>query len=215
MSKLTDFLQYTFKDEILLNRALTHSSMSNQGDRNFDRLEFLGDRVLGVVIAKLLFDTYPDEPEGELARRHSSLVSRVTLARVADTIGLAKEMKAASFPQEAELADACEALIAALYIDGGIEAAQQFVVRVFAPLMREDLTPPKDAKSALQEYAQAQGWDLPNYELVERSGPDHKPKFTVRVAVGTHEPVEAVGASKRLAEQQAATELLEKLLDND
>ena len=207
-------LGYRFKDSALLEQALTHSSMSGAGgDRlsSNERLEFFGDRVLGLVIAQLLFQRFPDEREGELARRHAALVRKEALARIAIEAGLGDCVRMSRGEDDAGgrenpglLADACEAVIGAIYLDGGLEAAAEFVHGYWQALVDEDPTPPKDAKTMLQEWAQGRGLALPKYRETAREGPPHAPIFSVEVVVSGIAPVTGVGPSKRAAEQSAA-----------
>ena len=218
---LEEILGHRFSRPELLHRALIHPSTTAPDggvENSSERQEFLGDRVLGLVIADLLFHHFPDENEGHLARRHSVLVSRRTLARVADGIGLARHIVLSpgedgmgGRERPALLADICEAVIAALYLDGGLEPAAAFIVPHWRPLMDEDAVPPKDAKTALQEWAQERGLGLPDYREVARAGPPHAPRFTIEVAVGTHAPATGSGSSKRAAEGTAAAALMARL----
>lgn len=214
-------LGHRFADRSLIERALTHPSALAQGRSgpgSYERLEFLGDRVLGLVVADLLLKRFPGEAEGALARRHAALVRREALAEVGAALKLGLELKL-SRPEEegggrsnpALLADACEAVIGALYVDGGLEAARALIERFWAELIEADLTPPQDAKTALQEWAQGRGLPLPGYREVGRSGPDHELRFTVEVSVEGHQPATGEGRSKRLAEQAAAERLLARL----
>ncbi|MGB0682876.1 MAG: ribonuclease III [Magnetovibrionaceae bacterium] len=223
--ELEAVLGHSFKSRDLLRQAMTHSSM-NETRRgrpfSYERLEFLGDRVLGLIVARLLFDRFPNENEGALTRRHAALVRRDTLARVASELGLdrfmlmsAGEEGAGSLENPALLADTCEAVIAALYLDGGIIVAGEFVRQRWQLLIEENPTPPRDAKTSLQEWAQARGLGLPAYSAVNRSGPDHAPVFTMRVDLGGKHRAEAEGPSKRAAEQAAAAELLDQLSAGD
>ncbi len=219
---LSRALDHRFTDASLLREALTHPSTDPQ-DRGgarfgYERLEFLGDRVLGLVIADWLLERFPDEPEGSLARRHTALVRRETLAQVARAIGLGAhlilspgEAEAGGRENDAILADACEAVIAALYLDGGLPAARDFIRGAFADAIERHERPPQDAKTALQEWAQARGLPLPDYRTVSRSGPDHRPVFEIEVSIAGHPPATASGASKRVAERQAAGRLLDTL----
>jgi len=193
---------------------LTHSSTGGDAP-TYERLEFLGDRVLGLIIARLLYDGFPGESEGDLAPRFTKVVQRDTLARVAETIGLGAHMilsdgedNAGGRANPALLADTCEAVIAALYLDGGLEAANRFVRRYWSPLIEEDATPPQDPKTALQEWAQGRGLPLPEYQETSRSGPDHAPVFSIQVSVQGLPSAPGRGASKRAAEQEAALALL-------
>jgi ribonuclease-3 len=184
----------------------------------YERLEFLGDRVLGLVIADLLWRGFEDEQEGPLTRRLTHLVRRDALARVAAAIGLDRHLRLS--PAEAAagaarnpgiLADVLEAVIAAIYLDGGFPAATAFIERFWEPLITEMEAPPSDAKTELQEWAQARGLKLPAYELIATSGPDHAPHFTVSVRVAGQEEASATASSKRAAETGAAAALLDRL----
>ena len=222
-SQLARQIGHNFGQPGLLERALTHSStLANAPpdavDKSYERLEFLGDRVLGLIAADMLVAAFPDENEGQLARRHVALVRMEALARVAQEIGLGQYLNLAKSEEDsggrdnpATLADACEALIGALYVDGGLDAARRFVVSAWQALLSETPIPPKDAKTALQEWAQGRGLPLPNYREVSREGPDHGPIFTVEVAVTGYDPVQGQGPSKRIAEQRAADELMKKV----
>lgn len=212
---LIQALGHEFASQTLLEQALTHRSVALNGRASYERLEFLGDRVLGFTIADILLDAYPEEREGGLAKRHADLVRRETLAEVAREAGLAAhillsrgEADSGGRENDAILADVCEALIAALYRDGGIGAARRFIERYWTKRLHAPLNPPEDAKTVLQEWAQARGLPLPDYRIVGRDGPDHAPVFTVSVSVEGAEPVEGVGASKRAAEREAAEKLL-------
>ena len=213
-------LGHRFARPGLLGLALTHSSAPSNGRSN-QRLEFLGDRVLGLVVAQALYERFPDEEEGALAPRLAALVRRDTLARVARDIGLGGHVVMSQGEEESGgrdnpsiLADACEAVIAALYLDGGMESAQQFIRRHWLPLMEEDQSPPKDAKTKLQEWAQGRGLALPKYTETGRQGPAHAPVFSVQVSVEGADPAAATGPSKRAAEQAAASALLERIKGN-
>lgn len=211
-------LEHHFRDALLLRQALTHASVSGHaGSRrpSNERLEFLGDRVLGLIVAELLYQAYPDEDEGALARRYSSLVSGEALALVAEQIDLGQflrylrgEEEAGGVRNSGVLADSCEAVIAALYLDGGLDAARRFIHRFWRPLMGASLRPPKDAKTELQEWAQARALTLPLYREVLREGPPHAPRFLVEVRLDGLPAVTASGLSKRAAEQAAAQAML-------
>jgi ribonuclease-3 len=217
-------LRHRFRRPELLQEALTHSSAASvqrSGISN-ERLEFLGDRVLGVIVAELLFQRFPGETEGELAPRFVALTRKETLARVAETIGLGGHLALSRGEEETGgrqnpglLADACEAVIAALYLDGGMRAARAFINRHWAALADEEPTPPKDAKTALQEWGQARGLALPEYREVGREGPPHAPTFRVALALAGFPPTEGVGSSKRAAEQAAAEAMLERVAGGD
>jgi ribonuclease-3 len=221
-------LGYRFTQPELLTEALTHPSALDAAPRRrgrqravrghgYERLEFLGDRVLGLVIAELLWRRYDTEPEGALTRRLAALVRRETVARVAETIGLDRflilsrsEAAAGAARNSGILADACEAVIAAIYVDGGFEAARGFILRCWEPLLGEMPAPPRDPKTSLQEWAQGRGLGLPVYRVIETSGPDHGRRFTVGVEV-RGDQASATASSKRAAEVAAAATLLDKL----
>jgi ribonuclease-3 len=215
-------LGHAFGRGELLTQALTHPSVAHgrgpRGVTAYERLEFLGDRVLGLAVADMVFAAFPDESEGALARRHAALVCRETLARVAHSIGLGAalilskgEEDAGGRNNPALLADACEAVIGALYADAGFDVAAGFVRRLWRPLMDETAAPPKDAKTALQEWAQGRGKPLPVYTTLEMQGPPHDPIFQVSVAVQGLEPATGSGSSKRAAAQAAAARMLERV----
>jgi len=203
-------LGHAFEDPALLERALTHTSA--ESGENYERLEFLGDRVLGLIVAELLLSAFPREREGEIGRRFAQLVRAEALARVGREIGVDAALTAAGGTiNDGIIADATEAVIAALYLDGGFAAATNFVERHWTPLIDGADVPPRDAKTALQEWSQARGLGLPAYREIERAGPDHEPVFTVEVTVAQATPTRAQGGSKRAAEQAAAALILERL----
>jgi len=216
---LAKTLEYTFIETSLLEQALTHPSITKtRSERHISnqRLEFLGDRVLGLCVAHMLFDAYPDEEEGAMAKRHTALVRKETLARVARSLELGthiilseSESDMGGRDNDAVLADACEALIAALYLDGGLDVADRFIRQNWTGLMQENMAPPKDAKTTLQEFAQARGKALPSYKELSRTGPAHAPVFTIEVSIDGYDSALAEGGSKRQAEQMAAGKLLE------
>jgi ribonuclease-3 len=207
---------YRFRDPALLEEALTHATAANANSRaNYQRLEFLGDRVLGLAVAGMLFEAFPTAKEGELSKRLSDLVRRETCAEVAREWGLAGYIRlgageAASGAGERApiLADACEALIGAVFVDGGFAAARELVRGAFEDRMRARPRPSLDPKTALQEWAQARGLPTPVYRTQERSGPDHAPRFTISVEVDGFEASAADAGSKRAAEQGAAEAFL-------
>jgi ribonuclease-3 len=223
--RLEETIHYIFKDKSLLKLALVHASThkrkSDGTNIDNERLEFLGDRVLGLVVADLLLKRFPKDREGDLARRHTALVRKEALARVAQVIDLGHhidmlEAEALSGGREnpAILANACEALIAALYLDGGLETAKAFIGHFWADLVEEDHEPPQDNKTALQEWAQGRGLPLPAYRTIGQTGPAHEPVFEVEVSVLNQSPKCGSGTSKRKAEQNAAGVLLSFLQDN-
>lgn len=217
MNELQKKLGLEFKDEELLERSLTHPSLG-KSKPNYERLEFLGDSVLGLIISSELFRRYPDEAEGELTKRLAGLICGETLVKVAQKLDLANhilmsqsESKSGGRENKANLENVMEAIIGALYLDQGFRAAQSFVLANWESLIDKMVEPPKDAKSALQEWAQGNGLPLPNYEVTAQEGPSHAPEFVIAVSVEGHPPEIGTGASKRTAEQVAAEKLLEKL----
>lgn len=212
------FLGHHFSDPSLLEEALTHRSVEAADRQDYERLEFLGDRVLGLVVTEMLMNSFPDEREGSLARRLAALVRQETLAAVSREIGLGAHLRLSrgeadggGRENEAILADVCEAVIAAIYRDAGLEAARRFIERHWQQRVVAADSPPQDAKTALQEWAQGRGLGLPGYVVVARSGPDHAPAFTVRVEIAGGPSAEGQGPSKRVAEQAAARRALEAL----
>ena len=209
---------YIFKDRMLFKRALTHASVRQASSKRRDneRLEFLGDRVLGLAIAELLSEVYPTASEGELARIFNRLVRGGTCAEVARELELGpslvlSESEAGSGGRDKEtiLADACEALLGAIFVEAGYDKAREVVRLLWSPkLDGGGPVATADAKSALQEWAQGQGLELPSYIEVAREGPDHAPRFTSEVRIKGRKPARGEGASKRAAEQAAAATLL-------
>ena len=206
-------LAYSFADRSLLEEALTHASAA-RGNRvaSLERLEFLGDRVLGLGLASLLCKAYPDETPGDLARRHARLASGETLVSIGLQLGLQRHLRVdKGYDREAlppsMIEDSCEAIIGAVYLDGGHEAAEALVVRFWEPLIGG--RPPRDPKTVLQEWALAHALPLPSYALVATDGPPHAPTLTVEVRVEGYEPVRGSAGSKRAAEQAAARDLLD------
>lgn len=218
-------LGYRFKDPSLLSLALTHASARGADPATTvcnERLEFLGDRVLGLIIAELLYRRFPGESEGALAQRHAVLVSRPTLSQVAMRLQLSSSIVASRSERDAGgtsnpgiLADTLEAVLGALYLDGGLEAASGFVTATWSELMSGVRAPPKDPKTELQEWAQARGIGLPTYREVGRRGPAHAPEFSIEVSLPGIGGVLASGSSKRSAEQAAAERLLASLHHGD
>jgi ribonuclease III len=208
-------LGYRFERADLLEEALTHVSAPGAGGQSYQRLEFLGDRVLGLAIAEMLHAAFPGAPEGELSRRLAELVRRESCAEIAVSWDVGPHVKlGAGEAQSGErknlaiLADVCEAIIGAVFLDGGYDAAKDLIARSFKELLDAPRRPLRDPKSALQEWAQGQGLPAPTYAVVEQTGPDHAPKFRVMVKVKGKDSEFGLGASKRIAEQAAARSLL-------
>lgn len=208
-------LGYEPVDVKLFELAFTHSSV---GRDSYERLEFLGDRVLGMVIARALYERYPKEPEGSLSRRYNGLVDRETCAENGREIGvpalirLGKQAREDGATQSDNVVgDVVEALIGALFIDGGFEAAERFILSLWEPDLASQRRAPQHPKSALQELAAAKGCKPPAYEVVARTGAHHAPKFTIRVSVAKLGEATAEGSSKQEAETAAAAALLSQL----
>jgi len=215
LDELLSKLGYRFENPALLDEALTHVSAPKADGQSYQRLEFLGDRVLGLAIADLLYRTFPGAPEGELSRRLAELVRRESCAEIAIAWDVgpylklgAGEAHAGERRNQTILADVCEAIIGAVFMDGGYAAASGVVERAFQPLLEAPRRPLRDPKSALQEWAQGRGLPPPTYSIVEQTGPDHAPRFRVVVKVKGAENEFGQGTSKRIAEQAAARSLL-------
>ncbi|MDO9458929.1 MAG: ribonuclease III [Alphaproteobacteria bacterium] len=219
--KLEQRLGHRFRSSDLLPQALTHSSATGESSRNNERLEFLGDRVLALLVADLLLQHFPDASEGDLALRLNALVRRETCAAVALEVELGAcltlapaEAASGGRDKPAILGDACEAVIGALYLDGGMAAARGFVEMRWTPRLTGLATAPADAKSALQEWSQARKLGTPDYTVISRDGPDHAPVFVIEVQLPGHAPACGTGASKREAEQAAAL-AMRRAVDTD
>jgi ribonuclease-3 len=217
---LEERIGYRFADASLLDSALSHIS-ALKGARNrvgsYQRLEFLGDHVLGLVISDMLFRAFPRADEGELSRRLADLVRKETCAEIARAIDLgaairlgASEANAGARTRPAILADVCEALIGAVYLDGGFAAAEALIGRLWQVRMKTKAEPARDPKTVLQEWAQGRGLPTPAYREIARSGPDHDPQFRVAVQLPHLAPAEGSGRSKRAAEQAAAAAMMKR-----
>ncbi|WP_370229122.1 ribonuclease III [Cognatishimia sp.] len=211
-------LGHRFGDPALLVRAMTHSSMSSPTRADNQRLEFLGDRVLGLVMSEALLAADTSATEGQLAPRFNALVRKEACAEVAREIDLGaglklgrSEMLSGGRRKQALLGDAMEAVIAAVYVDAGFEAAKSMILRLWGDRVTRVDADARDAKTSLQEWAQARGLQPPKYETVSRSGPDHEPVFTISATLENGESDQATAGSKRLAEQAAAKALLARL----
>lgn len=211
---------HRFKDETLLNRAMTHRSAA-QGkavEWSNERLEFLGDRVLGLVIVQTLLERFPATREGELAPRLNALVSRDTCAIIGAELGLGQflivdksERATGGAEKRSLLANAAEAVIGAIYTDAGLEKSRKFILKAWAKQIKGTAEKPRDPKSSLQEWAQAEGLSTPTYRHDGREGPDHAPVFTATVLVDGLKPATGSGASKQHAERAAAKAMLDHI----
>lgn len=226
MNNVEELLGYKFINSKLLDEALTHPSISMQKSENdaifnYERLEFLGDTVLALIIAELLINKYPLEREGALAKRHSGLVHGEALAAIAENIGISEYIRMTSGEaagggrqNRSNMENTLEAVIGAIYMDGGLEPAKTFIAKHWAQAIEEMVEPPKDAKTSLQEWAQGRGLPIPVYEVISTSGPAHGPNFLIRVTVQGFEPVESTGSSKKKAEKLCAEIFLEKVISD-
>ena len=214
LQQLETLIGYSFKDKALLELAFTHASLKAEQDN--ERLEFLGDRVLGLVVAELVYNQYPQDDEGLLAKRHTALVRQEMLSKIAVNLNLGDcikmslgESKSGGREKASILSDAVEGLIAAIYLDGGFNQAEAFVQKYWgAEIATVQL---KDAKSHLQEWLQSHKEDLPTYTLVMQKGEAHNTKFIMKVATNNHGEAIGEGTSKQQAEQNAAENLLKEL----
>jgi ribonuclease-3 len=212
-----ELINYRFARVVLMKRALTHSSFSKNRLENNERLEFLGDRVLGLAISKILYEMYPLEDEGALAIRHSSLVSMKTLSAVAETIKISdllelssQELKRKGLKNKNILADSVEAVLGAIFLDSNFETVFPIIEKLWMPFIEKAKEPMKDFKTKLQEYTQKNFNTYPKYSLVKKDGPAHAPTFTMTSTVNEITE-EASGTSKKEAEQIVAKQILEKL----
>ncbi len=211
-------LGHSFRDKDLLARALTHSSAAHTG--NYERLEFLGDRVLGLVIAEILYEKFPGEPEGDLAKRLAALVQGEMLAEIARGFDLgafidfsAAERGAGGAENENILSDVFEALIGALYLEAGLPPCRALIENLWERRFYDMKTPPMHAKTLLQEWAQGRGLPLPAYRIAAQHGPDHAPMFEVALSVKGYDEVKAQGRSRQQAERDAAQIFMNALKD--
>lgn len=219
LAQLESTIGYTFADKRLLELALTHRSLTREGgDISNQRLEFLGDAVLGLVIADMLYGLYPTEAEGDLSKRLVNLVNGEKLAAIAHTIGLGDYLLMSTGEAEqggrtnpSNLEDALEALLGAIYRDNGLNAAHEVITRFWQPHASAMKAPPKDPKTTLQEWAQGRGLPLPEYVLISAEGPSHAPIFVIELRVDGQKPVRAEAGIKKQAERLAAEMLLAQL----
>ncbi len=225
IDKLQQKIGYKFKDIKLLKIAITHASaIIKQAQKQeqhcyyYEQLEFLGDRVLGLVVAHMIYDLFPSETEGDWAKRHTAAVREETLAKIAENFELGNylilssgEQRSGGRHKKTLLADAMEAVIAAIYLDGGFEEVKIFVKNNWENIIKSETMPPEDPKTKLQEWLQAQGRALPKYEIISRKGPDHAPIFEIALSVDGVGSVTVSGSSKRRAEKKAAKLLLDKI----
>ena len=217
LEQLEDALGHQFSNRDLLQLALVHSSATEHSLLSNERLEFLGDRVLGLVISEHLYQRFDRENEGQLARRFAGLTSRDALAHVAGTLKLdayvstsAQDKETSARGRASLLADALESVLGALFLDGGLDVAGKFIRAHWEALIDADIQPPKDSKTALQEWSQARELGLPVYNVIEQSGPAHQPQFKIEVVISGEETVTGTGSSRRSGERDAAEQFLNK-----
>ena len=215
MKELQQTLEYEFSDERILRQALTHSSKTSDIHQNYERLEFLGDRILGVTVAEMLCRMFPDEPEGNLSQRFIGLVCKETVAEVVTLWGADKYIIVANpdaSQSENVLCDVGEAIIAAIYKDSqSMQVAQDFVRKNWLPLIDRKSKPHKDYKTRLQEEVHNLNLQTPVYRVLEKTGSEHKPEFLMEVWVGDGVTAEGHGKNKKIAEQEAACKMLKSL----
>lgn len=221
ISAIEKLLGYDFNDKSLLETALTHSSVAGAHIYSNERLEFLGDRVLGIAVANILYHKFEAEDEGRLARRFAGLTSRDALAEIAGKIEIDKFVETSPADEDASnrgrqslLADTLEAILGAMFLDGGLEVATDFISVNWADMIDGHIKPPKDAKTTLQEWTQGKGLGLPQYSIAEQSGPDHAPVFKIEVEISGYGKHSATGSSRRNGEMRAAEIMLSFIEDN-
>lgn len=214
--ELEQLIGYRFRNPGYMEQALTHSS--KVGAANYERIEFLGDRVLNLVMAHTLFEQFPGESEGNLAKRHSALVQGRMLAAIGISVNIhdfvilsEAERQSGGADNENIISDAMEALLGAIFLDGGLEAVRPVIIRLWDKYILAHNELPQDSKTELQEWVQARGLPLPEYIISGRTGPDHAPEFEVEVRVKGHDPVKANGSSRRQAEKEAAKIMIARL----
>ena len=215
-------INYKFKNKSLIDLAFTHSSFKNKKNKNYERLEFLGDRVLSLVISEDLFLKYSNENEGALSKRLSDLVSKQKLLEVANEISIKEMLKIDQFEKRnlklkkniSILSDVCEALIGAIYLDSNLENAKKFISKYWKKKISKDILPPQDPKSLLQEVAQKKGLNLPKYIVKNKEGPPHNPRFEVEVFLKGIRKFSAIAKTIKIAEINAAKKMVDYIFKN-
>ena len=215
-------INYKFKNKILIDLAFTHSSFKNKINKNYERLEFLGDRVLSLVISEDLFLKYSNENEGALSKRLSDLVSKQKLLEVANEISIKEMLKIDQFEKRnlklkkniSILSDVCEALIGAIYLDSNLENAKKFISKYWKKKISKNILPPQDPKSLLQEVAQKKGLNLPKYILKKKEGPPHNPRFEIEVFLKGIRKFSAIAQTIKIAEINAAKKMVDYIFKN-
>ena len=215
-------INYKFKNKSLIDLAFTHSSFKNKKNKNYERLEFLGDRVLSLVISEDLFLKYSNENEGALSKRLSDLVSKQKLLEVANEISIKEMLKIDQFEKRnlklkkniSILSDVCEALIGAIYLDSNLENAKKFISKYWKKKISKNILPPQDPKSLLQEVAQKKGLNLPKYILKNKEGPPHNPRFEVEIFLKGIRKFSAIAKTIKIAEINAAKKMVDYIFKN-
>ena len=215
-------INYKFKNKSLIDLAFTHSSFKNKINKNYERLEFLGDRVLSLVISEDLFLKYSNENEGALSKRLSDLVSKQKLLEVANEISIKEMLKIDQFEKRnlklkrniSILSDVCEALIGAIYLDSNLENAKKFISKYWKKKISKNILPPQDPKSLLQEVAQKKGLNLPKYILKNKEGPPHNPRFEIEVFLKGIKKFSAIAKTIKIAEINAAKKMVDYIFKN-
>ena len=215
LKEFEEILEYSFKDKGLLNRALTHKSYNN--DKNNEKLEFLGDRVLGLVISKKLLDIYPNEKEGTIDKKFANLVNKKTCVHIAKKLNLRKYLYLGFSNKNLErsndkiVSDSLEALVGAIHLDGGLRSSEKFILKFWQSYISRSVVTLIDSKTKLQEYSLKKFKKLPKYTFFKKSGPQHKPLFKTEVEIPESKKIIGIGSSKKNAQQNAAAKLIKIL----
>ena len=215
LKELEEILEYNFKDKSLLNRALTHKSYNNE--KNNEKLEFLGDRVLGLVISKELLDIYPNEKEGIIDKKFANLVNKKTCVHIAKKLNLKKYLYLGSSHKNLErsnekiVSDCLEALVGAIFLDGGLRLSEKFILKFWQTYISQSVVTLIDSKTKLQEYSLKKFKKLPKYTFFKKTGPQHKPLFKTEVEIPESKKIIGIGSSKKNAQQNAAAKLIKIL----
>jgi len=220
LNDLSKKIEYEFKDASLLQEALTHPSTI--GNKNYERLEFLGDAILSFIITTILIEKFKEESEGDLAKRRASVINGEVLGDIANKMEInhlliisASEESSGGRYNKRNLENTVEAIIGAMYLDGGIEVCKNFIVKYWSDFINANISPPIDDKTYLQEWSQEKGHGLPEYQVLDKLGPAHKPSFLVEVRVGDLPKSQASASSKKEAEKKAAQNMIEYIKSNE
>tara|TARA_B100000963_G_C22546440_1_gene634640 strand:+ start:314 stop:979 length:666 start_codon:yes stop_codon:yes gene_type:complete len=215
IKELEEILKYNFKEKTLLHRALTHKSFDN--NKNNEKLEFLGDRVLGLIIAKKLLEKYPEEKEGIIDKKFANLVNKKTCVKIAKKLGLKNFLYLGSSNKNLErsadkiISDSLEAIVGAIYLDGGLKLSEKFILNFWESFLDKSIVTLIDSKTKLQEYSLKKFKKLPKYTFFKKTGPQHKPMFKTEVEIQDSKKIIGIGTSKKNAQQNAAAKLIKIL----